>query len=293
LNPRATRISISVLLVALITLLGSQSVVAQSSPWVNRTIVTQYVDNLIVSYNALVTMHYGYYPNSTVLNHFRLYHAIGYSFNVTVMKWNSTTTAFVGFVFIPIISSSPQIVIDNNGTVLHLLYPLAPESMFNFIKPNNTLGFATEQGVSIGFNGTRIVPFIWVANATTMFANPMMSSADAANYLFQVGQSYFSSTQSLTQTTIISQSANTPPSGIIEWILSRPITDVIYTIIAILIAYFGGIRPVVQLATDKSERQKVAEEIRQLLRLFRLHRPKKKNEITNEDRNANSPKQDS
>jgi hypothetical protein len=241
------------------------------------------VNNLIDSYNALVTVHYGYYPNSTVLNHFRLYHAIGYSFNVTVMKWNSTTTAFVGFVFIPIISVSPQIVIDNNNTVLHLTYPNAPESWFSsLIKPNNTLGFAIEQGTSVGTNGTRIVPFIWVANATTMFANPQMSSADAANYIFRQAQSGY--TQNLTQATISSQSANSPPSGIIGWVGSLTITQVFLGIVAILIAYFGGIRPIVQLSNEK-ERKKVVNEIKQLYR-FLLRRDKKTNDVEKENAKA-------
>lgn len=207
---RATRFLV---LLALITLLGFQSVASQSSDWVERTVVTQYVKNLLDTYNSLVNLYYGYYPDSHVLDRFRLYHAVGYSFNVTVMRFNSTTTAFVAFIFVPIMSASPLIIIDNNDTFIHFQYPNLPESMepamSALLKPNNTLGFEQVQGTSVGPNGTRLAQRIWVANATTMFANIMTSSADAANYIFKSDQAGYNQDLARAQTTTSSELTST------------------------------------------------------------------------------------
>jgi hypothetical protein len=282
------RVTRFLVLLALITLLGLQSVASQSSDWIDRTVVTQYVKNLLDTYNSLVNLNYGYYPDAHVLDRFRLYHAVGYSFNVTVMRFNSTTKAFVVFVFLPIMAASPLVLIDNNDTFIHIQFPNLPESlesaMSSLLRPNNTLGIIQVQGTSVGPNGTRLAPRIWIANATTMFANIMTSSADAANYIFKSDQAGYNQDLARTQTTASSQSASTP-SAIIGWIGSIGITDVAWWIIGLLVLYFGGIRPVVALANPK-ERKKVVNELKALMRLFRLKRSRKTNEIKNENSDA-------
>ena len=224
-----------------------------------------------------------------------MYHAVGYSFNVSVMKFNSTTTAFVAFIFVPIMSASPLIVIDNSDTFIHFQFPnlaqsLEPE-MSALLKPNNTLGVEQVQGTSVGPNGTSLAPRIWIANATTMFANPMTSSADAATYMFKSDQAGYNQDLARNQTTTSLRPVINPSScGMFELICSLPITVAIEwvggAIVGLLVLYFGGLREVVQLLTDQEERKKVIDEIRQLLRLFRLRRPKKVGDIPNQDQDT-------
>jgi hypothetical protein len=174
------------------------------------------VKNLLDTYNSLVNLYYGYYPDSHVLDRFRLYHAVGYSFNVTVMRFNSTTRAFVSFVFVPIMAAFPLIIIDNNDTFIQLQFPILPRSlepaMSNLFRPNNTLGIIQVQGTSVGPNGTRLAPRIWIANATTMFANIMKSSADAANYIFKNDQAGYNQDLARSQTATSSQSSSSQTS---------------------------------------------------------------------------------
>jgi hypothetical protein len=276
LAPRATRTF--ALLIVLVTLFSSQSVFAQSD-WIDRTVVTQYVDNLLDSYNALVNLHYGYYPNSAVLNRFRLYHAVGYSFNVTVMKFNSTTTAFVAFVFVPIMSASPLIVIDNNDTFIHFQFPNLPKSlepaMSALLKPNNTLGIEQVQGTSVGPNGTRLAQRIWIANATTMFDNPMTSSADAATYMFKGDQAGYNQDLARSQTTTSPQPVINPSScGMFEPICSLPVTWVglagllgfiAYIFRTTIIDLFGSWKEFFVFVVDKKERKPLWNNAKQVL----------------------------
>ena len=266
MGPRTTRVF--PLLVVLVILFSSQSAFAQSD-WINRTLVTQYVNNLLDTYNALVNQNYGYYPNSAVLNRFRLYHAVGYSFNVTAMKFNSTTTAFVVFVFVPIMAASPLIIIDNNHTFIHFQYPNLPKSMepamSSLLKPNNTLGIIQVQATSVSPNGTRLAPRIWIANATTMFANIMQSSADAANYIFKSDQAGYNQDLARLQTATVSQPA-TNSCGMFQPICSLPITWVglagflgviAYLLRTTIIDLFGSWKEFIVFIVDKEERKRL------------------------------------
>lgn len=276
---RATRISISVLLVVLITLLGSQSIASQSSDWVERIVVTQYVKNLLDTYNSLVNLYYGYYPDSHVLDRFRLYHAVGYSFNVTVMRFNSTTKAFVVFVFVPIMAASPLVIINNNDTFIHFQYPNLSESfessMSALLKPNNTLGIIQVGGTSVGPNGTRLASRVWIANATTLFANIMKSSADAANSIFEGDQAGYNQDLARTQTT--TQSTNNAWS-IPEPIGSIPITwagaagfllVLGYGIRTLVIDLFGSWKEFITFLVDKNERKRLADHAKETLSKWR------------------------
>jgi hypothetical protein len=239
------------------------------------------VKNLLDTYNSLVNLYYGYYPDSHVLDRFRLYHAVGYSFNVTVMRFNSTTKAFVAFVFVPIMSASPPIIIDDNDTFIHFQFPNLPESfepsISALLKPNNTLGILQVQGTSVGPNGTRLAPRIWIANATTMFANIMTSSADAANYVFKEDQAGYNQDLARTQTTTSSQSTNNSWS-ILEPIGSIPITwagaagfllILGYGIRTLVIDLFGSWKEFITFLVDKNERKRLAEHAKETLSKWR------------------------
>lgn len=181
-------------LIALLTLPNlSLSVMTQPAPWISQSIVTQYVNNLIDTYNAKVTATYGLHPDFTITDNFKLYHASDHSFNVTVVRYNDSSNIAIGFVFVPIISPAPVIVIDNTATVCELTYPICIP-----FAPNNDLGFAVRQSAYNGSRGAGYGPFIWIANATTLFADPLVSSAEAADSLFRNDQKAVPSSDALT-----------------------------------------------------------------------------------------------
>jgi len=112
----------------------------------------------------------------------------------------------------------------------------------------------------------------------------MMNSKNKAVDIYQEEEK---TTRPISQTSMSTQP--TSDSNPLGWIGSLPITWVGY-IIGALALFFGGLREVVKLA-KKEEREKLIDEIKQLLHLFRLYRPKKMNEIKNEPRNAEKPNQ--
>src|SRR6266566_6656278 len=72
-----------------------------------------YVDNLISSYNALVPSNA---PNfDGIKGYYALYHAIGNTFKVLVMRCDNTTQVVV-LNFVPIGGNDPIVVMDDNDT---------------------------------------------------------------------------------------------------------------------------------------------------------------------------------
>ena len=171
-------------------LILSQGASAQSTSWMSQSTATKYADNLISTYNAEITATYGRYPDLAIQHAFPLYEPTGYSFRVVVMRWNSTYDGYVGFAFSPIIAPSNEVVVSNE-TVLQFMFgnlPYFNESLYSFMKPNNTLGFYAVQGAYNGSLGAGYLGPIWLAVANTLYANPLGSSASAGVYMFQHDQ---------------------------------------------------------------------------------------------------------
>jgi hypothetical protein len=168
----------------------------QPLPTINQSVVTQYAENFLSSYNALIIQNYRPNHDPTIMRHFRFYEAIGYSFNVTIMWVANDSTRYIGFIFVPILASSPKITV-NNSTTLADVYFLGDNDIAN-INANNNYGLLVDGMSSVSFNnsitngfeitGYGTSPYIWMANASHLFADPLGSSAGAAQMLFNQDQ---------------------------------------------------------------------------------------------------------
>jgi len=189
-------VTMALAIIVLSLLSFNRTTVAQPYPSISGTVAREYVNNLLTNYNALITSDYGVHPSSTVTDYFQLYHAVGYSFNVTVMKWdNNTDYPFFGFVFIPILSNSLLVTVNNDTTACDYVLsspgfppPDAAACSAFQLRPDNDLGVVMPQAAGNGTYGASTSPFLWLANATTLYANPLASSAQAGQLLFQDDQ---------------------------------------------------------------------------------------------------------
>jgi hypothetical protein len=175
-------------LVALLSIPETGVAIGQQTSWITQDVATEYVKNLLSTYNADFTATYGSSVNPNFTKDFRLYQSYGYSFNVTVMRWIPNSTDFIAFIFNPINSFSPIVTIDSNSYLQPILFLQFPTFLAH-PKLNNNLGFAQRQSAYNGTSGAGYGPFIWIANSTTLFADPMTSSAQTANFLFRNDQS--------------------------------------------------------------------------------------------------------
>ncbi|MDV3293658.1 MAG: hypothetical protein LYZ70_05255 [Nitrososphaerales archaeon] len=176
---RRERLVAVVLALALIGFGPVQPIMAQSNPWDNRAAVTQFTNNFLTTYNFMVSQFHLANPNLTISGHFLLYHTIGYSFNVTVLRLDDNDTRYICFAFVPIQSNTPLISIDDNETAQSRYFPNLPG-----LRPNNSLGAELRQGLFTGTSGSGYLPFIWIANASRLLANPSLYSAQVAQYVF-------------------------------------------------------------------------------------------------------------
>ena len=201
-----------IVFIAILVSFGAGQTFAQSLPAINQNVVIEYAQELLKIYNVQVINHYGYNLNSTISKCFPLYEATGYSFNVTVMWASNDSTRYIGFVFVPILASSLNIVVNNDSTIAYyeasILNPPISEHfnssefnemvfsndyIYSHFVADNSYGFFLRQGSGNQlFNGSSIVtglsPFIWFANASALFADPIDNSEAAALWLFHNNQ---------------------------------------------------------------------------------------------------------
>jgi len=273
---------IAIFIVLIIISLARVSYARYNLPDLNKTY--EYARNLIEDYNSRVDFSYkSRLDFDSIKIHFSLYHEVGNSFRVILVQSVPNDTRFVFLIFIPIGGNDPEIKPDYDNTFTTLF----PNSIYvagsNVIMENLLFEYSnTVTHVTVALE-------IFASDLSGDDLTIQRNAKNESDQLYQFDKNqvppYVQS-----QTTASSQSTNTP-TGIIGWLGSLSIRDVFYAIVALLVLYFGGIRFIVQLANPK-ERKKVIDEIKQLLRLFRLYRPKKADEIKNENPNVKKTDQD-
>lgn len=262
--------------------MSAQTVEGQVS-WIDQQAVSIFVDNLISSYYALVTQHYGYYPNSSVLNNFRLYHAVGFNYNVTVMRWSANRTNFAGIVFNLVVASSPTIRY-NDSYLQDLLFPRQLD--FDFIAkfpPNNDLGFAFRQGSGGGTNGTTVLPFIYVANLTTDLPNPMTTSAVVASDEFQGDQRAMTGAPAPNPINSLGSAIRSIPVIADYWWLLVILAGAVYFVIFQLIPmWFGSMERFIERIRGEGKQDKDIKKMDEVFKRNVKKQEKKKKSDTSE-----------
>lgn len=284
-----------VTVVAFIALLSlsnlSVIVMAEFPPWINQSATTQYVTNLLNSYNALVDSKEALAPNFPSIEHdFSLYHDVGYSFKVLVVRssslsYNSNNTDVVAFIFTPIQSSQPQVTIDNNHTLEDFIAitPGAPAMNLNGSFEGSTLlspllpyGTAFYRYTMNQQDKVVYVPLVWVTSISRQVLNDTsVNSKNAAEAIYQEDKLFLSSATTSTTT----QNPNMPGDIIANWlaeVIRSPISWLAGVMAIVIFAgipwYFGSFREFVRVMGSDKERGKVVRELKRLTR----HKVKKK-----------------
>jgi hypothetical protein len=160
------------------------------APWINETAASNYVGNLIHSYDAMVAVGPELKPNFTsVEQYFPLYRSTG-SFEVLVLRDKPGSTDYiVGFVFEPTPSNTLAVVALTNETIQTFYsYKVVAAGTINqgygpqFFTPYGNASFYVS-GSSPQF--ARYIPLIWTTNTTDVLDNTEVNSKSAANVLYQ------------------------------------------------------------------------------------------------------------
>lgn len=287
------RVAIVVAFVVLLTISNHFSATAQAPP-ISQMVAQEYADNLLSTYHKEVWDNYKNYSTSDLQQWFLLYQPTGYSYNVTVLKWNETSNEYICFAFVPFISPSPHVAVASE-TLKQFLYPnlddprvnasaSAFESYLGTIKSNTPLGWEIRQGAYGGSLGSGTQPLIWMANTTMLLADLLTSSAAAGDYIFRNDQRGFLDTIGKTQTsqTITSFGGipiSTSGGYLLLWIVG--IAALVSIILQSVSWYFGSGRAFVVFLIDEQERKQVINEIR---RLGKRGKPKSKNKKKQKDK---------
>ncbi len=158
----------------------------QSIGGISKSVLTQYARNLLTTYDFEVSQYLLQHQGTVAKGHFLLYQELGFSYNVTAMRWNDTYAGYIAFAFFPIIGTSPQLTVSNTTAVAFVTNSNPGfASFYSRLKPNNSVGFAFRQGLFVGPNGSGYMPYIWVAVTDSIFNSPLGSSAAAADQIFQ------------------------------------------------------------------------------------------------------------
>ncbi len=161
-----------------------------SSPWFNETAATNYVTNFTTDFNAIVQGSQGYFSNfSATQRNFTGYLSPGQNFQIKVMRLEPNNSNYVAFVFKPIESDQPQIVIDNTDTIKGLIFtfPLR-NATFYFVEGDNLTtpyGFALIDYAYSYPAGSQSIPLAWVTPANNVLVgSPIYSAESAARALY-------------------------------------------------------------------------------------------------------------
>jgi hypothetical protein len=217
-----------VFLVILVTFSSTEGNAANKYVLPDPDKTRQYVNNLIESYNALVKSNDSYRPDfASIKVYFKLYHDVGYSFKVIVAQalpndpvanaGITNATDFLDLAFIPIAGNIPDIDMEYNRSASEI-------SGFGGLTGAGNL----REDLTINWQGgVRYQAIAYCIFKSDISSNDTLNSINSKNAAVQIYQADRSRIPaSTTQATANTQSTSLPPSGIIEWIGSRPITDI-------------------------------------------------------------------
>ena len=196
---RAVRVAAIVALVVFLTAPNLPRPTAAQTPWINQKAAVSYASDLINDYNAFVDSEQATWANFTsIQSHFSLYHALGDSFEVIVVKSttitiNSNGTDVVGFIFMPIASPQPQIIVEQNET-LEDLTNVNPFAVITRLLNSTAVGSIEDTcEMSPLHYGTafyscmmneptqvKYLPLVWVTSISTEVQNDTFASAKTA-----------------------------------------------------------------------------------------------------------------
>jgi hypothetical protein len=130
-----------------------------------------YVDNLISSYNALVPSNA---PNfDSIKGYYALYHAIGNTFEVLVMRSDNTTQVVV-LNFIPIGGNDPIVIMDGNDTFV------GAYKLFDFQAGNDAV-----ERITFSYQNTNVaITLAYSVDWSDITGAYMVNSKNAAEYLY-------------------------------------------------------------------------------------------------------------
>lgn len=146
----------------------------------DRDKVVVYVNNLIDRYNTLVEEYDKPRPDFAIIKpHFSLYHDAGNSFKVIVVQTAPNEANQISLIFLRIRADQPNVSMDYNDTFTSLFNVT---EMFGF--------FTVDKDIPFTYNGTVIrQDLVLGIQASELMANPITSSTNAANTLYQNDQS--------------------------------------------------------------------------------------------------------
>ena len=284
---RLQRVSVALIVAGFLLTVIIPPVHAQTTPWFNYSAAKSYVDTLLTDYYADVQFGQSNQPNFTVdSSNFQLWHGVGYNFNVTVMRFNSTLTGVVGFAFQPIQSNLPLVSIDNTDTVQEYFQtpPLTTGGQ-TYTFSEATVGI-TAYGTAyfnIGSNfpqyGRPVIPVIWVTNSAWVLNDSSGQNAKhAADAIYQEdihftnetavslalsSLSKSTHTTSVTETiaTVTSTQTTTHSSG-----FTFPLWAILVAIVAVILYALNIIANLITVAESRT--------LGNVLKLFRFRRKK-------------------
>jgi hypothetical protein len=225
---------------------------AQTAPWIDENAAQQYATDLIGGYDALVDSSQASSQSfPSIAQYFSLYHSAEDSFKVLVVR--STTLAIssnqtdtVAFVFIPIQSPQPQIIVENNETLENLvgivLAPMLDPGASNgsdIISPLKD-GTAFYQYTMSQQGEVTRVPLIWVTSISHEVLNETAANSEDAAHEIYDSDSTWVATHIATQTsqTQTSDESSAPTQNVfVEAIDSSygPVIPLVVILVGVLV----------------------------------------------------------
>jgi len=247
-------IKITILTVLFAILSFSPPIVVSHSQSLDEYKLTPYVNNLIDSYNALVNSNYKEYP---VFNDYKqcfsLYHEVGNSFSVIVLRGESPD--YINLLFSLIPSESPQIIIKNN-TLSELMH-------------SNVTSRGYIKKLTVKYADTIIYASpVLAINLQDISGDYMVNSKNMAEYIYKIDERDFPKFTQVLTTQSTQTSQNGKANGDSTTMIGIVIGAITVCGTAILL-YFGSLRDVIRVIGFKKEREKALKEIKVLMMKFK------------------------
>jgi len=164
---------------------------------INGTAATLYAKSLIDDYNAIVNDKETSSDIQTYQHFFWLYHAVGASFEVQVLRdnvslTNGQTNDEIEFLFTPIQASSPNVTVYTNETGRELRFYVAGFNQSAAARLDYR-DFCLSHGTGYGRMysqtpiGASIYSLMWFTNSSSVYNNTLVNSESAAQAIYAIG----------------------------------------------------------------------------------------------------------